>query len=53
MTAQCCPMGTYGTDSGGYPRAVCSCPEDCACMCVECICDGWGDGDDFPEYELP
>lgn len=41
-------MGTYGTDSGGYPRAVCSCRENCDCMCPNCDCTGWGE-----EYDEP
>jgi hypothetical protein len=40
---QCCPMGTYGTDCGGYPRPVCSCLEDCDCMCLDCTCEAWGE----------
>jgi len=36
---QCCPMGTCG----GYPRPVCSCPEDCECMCLGCDCTGWSE----------
>ena len=43
MTA-CCPRETI-PDS-------CSCPDGCECMCLDCICENWGDtedDDDFPE----
>lgn len=40
---QCCPMDTYDTDSSGNLRAVCSCGDDCDCMCLNCVCDAWGD----------
>ena len=32
----CCPRQTI-PDS-------CSCLEGCACMCLDCICDNWGNG---------
>ena len=44
-TTACCPRETI-------PYS-CSCWEGCICMCADCICEGWGDDDDFPEYELP
>jgi len=34
-TTACCPRQTI-PDS-------CSCLEDCECMCVDCICDHWGE----------
>ena len=34
----CCPRQTI-PDS-------CSCLEDCECMCLDCICEGWGEEDD-------
>lgn len=43
--AQCCPMDTYDTDSAGDLRAVCTCGDDCSCMCLGCICEAWGDDD--------
>lgn len=39
-TTACCPRQTI-PDS-------CSCLEDCECMCLDCICEGWGDEDDEP-----
>jgi len=37
-TTACCPRETI-PDS-------CSCPDYCDCMCLDCICDTWGDDDD-------
>jgi hypothetical protein len=48
---QCCPMDTYDTDSAGNLRAVCTCGDDCACTCLDCICPS--ESDDWPEYETP
>ncbi len=31
----CCPRETV-PDS-------CSCPDDCDCMCLDCLCENWGD----------
>jgi len=36
----CCPRQTI-PDS-------CSCLEGCECMCLDCICEGWGEEDDEP-----
>lgn len=45
---QCCPMDTYGTDSAGDLRPVCTCWEGCECMCADCrCCHNWGDDDDL------
>ena len=44
----CCPRQTI-PDS-------CSCMEGCECMCLDCICDHWGDegdADDFQRSESP
>ena len=46
LRLQCCPMDTYDTDSAGDLRPVCTCGDDCPCMCLSCICDKRGDGDD-------
>jgi len=46
MAEQCCPMDTYDTDSAGDLRPVCTCGDDCPCMCLSCMCDKWGDEDD-------
>lgn len=37
-TTACCPRQTI-PDS-------CSCPDWCGCMCLDCICENWGE-----EYE--
>ena len=34
-TTACCPRQTI-PDS-------CSCLEGCECMCLDCICEGWGE----------
>lgn len=44
---QCCPMDTYGTDSAGNLRAVCSCGDDCDCRCPGCLC-GTDDDEEDP-----
>lgn len=46
---QCCPMDTYGTDSAGDLRAVCTCDDGCGCWCTDCVCSrGWDDDDGWP-----
>ena len=43
MAEQCCPMDTYDTDSAGEMRSVCTCGDGCGCMCLDCLCEAWGD----------
>lgn len=43
---QCCPMDTYGTDSAGDLRPVCTCDDGCPCFCLGCRCPSRWDGDD-------
>lgn len=39
-------MDTYDTDSAGDLRVTCSCTDGCECMCLDCVCEAWGDEDD-------
>ena len=33
--AQCCPMDTFPVG--------CTCSDDCDCMCLDCLCEAWGE----------
>ena len=43
VSDQCCPMDTWATGIDGEPVYECTCPDDCPCMCVDCICENWGE----------
>ena len=45
--AQCCPMDTYDTDSGGNLQPACECDDECTCMCPGCRCENWVEEEDW------